>query len=209
MKKIYDQNLINKKIEQYQIKHYFNNQYPFVLMEYEKGETIVSPLQETDYFHFVLEGTISIYFIDREGKQTMVCQDGKLGILGDLEFVDDTKPMFFAEAKTNILTLALSLQECKDKLNQDIPFLHLILESISEKLKQSSSSQFIHSTVEERLMAYLNYYGEINHIGQLAISFHCSRRQIQRVLKTYLDQGIIVKEKKGVYKLVEKQLINI
>lgn len=203
MKKIYDQNLINKKIEQYQIKQYFNNQYPFFLMEYEKGETIVSPLQETDYFQFVLEGTISIYFIDREGKQTMVCQNGQLGILGDLEFVDDTKPMFFAEAKTNILTLALSLQECKDKLNQDISFLHLILESIAKKLKQSSSSQFIHSIVEERLMAYLNYYGEITHIGQLAISFHCSRRQIQRVLKMYLDQGIIVKEKKGVYKLVE------
>ena len=95
MKKIYDQNLINKKIEQYQIKQYFNNQYTFVLMEYEKGETIVSPLQETDYFHFVLEGTISIYFIDREGKQTMVCQNGQLGILGDLEFVDNTNPMFF------------------------------------------------------------------------------------------------------------------
>ena len=52
-----------------------------------------------------------------------------------MEFVDDLKPMFFAEAKTKVKTLALSLKEYKKNLNQDLQFLHTLLNSIASKLK--------------------------------------------------------------------------
>lgn len=203
MKKIYNQEIINKALKENKIEKYFSNKYDFIIIEYEPEETIINPLEKTKYIQFVIEGTFIILFIDQEGKQTIVSQNDELCILGDMEFVDNTNPMFFAEAKTKVKTLAISLKEYKENLDQDLQFLHTLLNSIAVKFKQSSSSQFIHATVEEQLFTYLNYYGEITHIGQLAISFHCSRRQIQRVLKKYLDQGIIVKEKKGVYKLAE------
>lgn len=40
-----------------------------------------------------------ISFIDQEGRQTVVSQSEELCIIGDMEFVDDLNPMFFAEAK--------------------------------------------------------------------------------------------------------------
>ena len=71
------------------------------------------------------------------------------------EFVDDLNPMFFAEAKTKVKTLALSLKDNKEKLNQDIKFLHTLLNSIASKLKQSSTNQFVYQSVEDRFLYYL------------------------------------------------------
>ena len=132
MKKIYDKNLINKVKEEYKIGNYFSKEYEFIVIEYEEGETIINPLEKTQYIQFVLEGTLLISFIDQEGRQT---QSEELCILGDMEFVDDLKPMFFAEAKTKVKTLALSLKEYKKNLNQDLQFLHTLLNSIASKLK--------------------------------------------------------------------------
>ena len=155
MKKIYDKNLINKVKEEYKIDNYFSKEYEFIVIEYEEDETIINPLEKTQYIQFVLEGTLLISFIDQEGRQTVVSQSEELCILGDMEFVDDLNPMFFAEAKTKVKTLALSLKDNKEKLNQDIKFLHTLLNSIASKLKQSSTNQFVYQSIEERFLYYL------------------------------------------------------
>ena len=115
MKKIYDKNLINKVKEEYKIDNYFSKEYEFIVIEYEEDETIINPLEKTQYIQFVLKGTLLISFIDQEGRQTVVSQSEELCILGDMEFVDDLNPMFFAEAKTKVKTLALSLKDNKDE----------------------------------------------------------------------------------------------
>ncbi len=203
MKKIYDKKLINKIKKEYCIEDYFSNNYEFIIIEYEEGETIINPLEKTQYIQFVLEGTLLISFIDQEGRQTIVSQSEELCILGDMEFVDDLNPMFFAEAKTKVKTLALSLKEYKEELNQDFQFLHTLLNSIASKLKQSSTNQFVYQSVEERFLYYMNYYcgGSLSSIEEATSYLHCSRRQLQRVLKKLCDEEIIIKEGKGKYKI--------
>lgn len=203
MKKIYEQNLINKVKEKYKINNYFSKKYEFIMIEYEQGETIINPLEKTSYIQFVVEGTLLISFIDLEGKQTIVSQSEELCILGDMEFVDDLNPMFFAEAKTKVKTLALSLKEDKESLNQDLQFLHTLLNSIAAKLKQSSTNQFVYQSVEERFLYYMHYYckGSLSSIEEATNYLHCSRRQLQRVLKKLCDEGRIIKEGKGKYKI--------
>lgn len=203
MKKIYDKKLIDKIKKEYCIEDYFSNNYEFIIIEYEEGETIINPLEKTQYIQFVIEGTLLISFIDQDGRQTIVSQSEELCILGDMEFVDDLNPMFFAEAKTKVKTLALSLKEYKEKLNQDFQFLHTLLNSIASKLKQSSTNQFVYQSVEERFLYYMNYYcgGSLNSIEEAISYLHCSRRQLQRVLKKLCDEEIIIKEGKGKYKI--------
>lgn len=203
MKKIYDKKLINKIKKEYCIEDYFSNNYEFIIIEYEEGETIINPLEKTQYIQFVIEGTLLISFIDQDGRQTIVSQSEELCILGDMEFVDDLNPMFFAEAKTKVKTLAVSLKEYKEKLNQDLQFLHTLLNSIASKLKQSSTNQFVYQSVEERFLYYMNYYcgGSLNSIEEATSYLHCSRRQLQRVLKKLCDEEIIIKEGKGKYKI--------
>lgn len=203
MKKIYDKKLIDKIKKEYYIEDYFSNNYEFIIIEYEEGETIINPLEKTQYIQFVIEGTLLISFIDQDGRQTIVSQSEELCILGDMEFVDDLNPMFFAEAKTKVKTLALSLKEYKEKLNQDFLFLHTLLNSIASKLKQSSTNQFVYQSVEEHFLYYMNYYcgGSLSSIEEAISYLHCSRRQLQRVLKKLCDEEIIIKEGKGKYKI--------
>ncbi len=203
MKKIYDKKLIDKIKKEYCIEDYFSNNYEFIIIEYEEGETIINPLEKTQYIQFVIEGTLLISFIDQEGRQTIVSQSEELCILGDMEFVDDLNPMFFAEAKTKVKTLAVSLKEYKEELNQDFQFLHTLLNSIASKLKQSSTNQFVYQSVEERFLYYMNYYcgGSLSSIEEATSYLHCSRRQLQRVLKKLCDEEIIIKEGKGKYKI--------
>lgn len=99
MKKIYDKNLINKVKEEYKIDNYFSKEYEFIGIEYEEDETMINPLEKTQYIQFVLEGTLLISFIDQEGRQTVVSQSEELCILGDMEFVDDLNPMFLRKQK--------------------------------------------------------------------------------------------------------------
>ena len=75
-----------------------------------------------------------------------------------MEFVDYLNPMFFAEAKTKVKTLALSLKDNKEKLNQDIKFLHTLLNSVACKLKQSSTNLFVYQSIEERFLYYLKFF---------------------------------------------------
>ena len=173
------------------------------MIEYEQGETIINPLEKTSYIQFVVEGTLLISFIDLEGKQTIVSQSEELCILGDMEFVDDLNPMFFAEAKTNVKTIALSLKKYKEGLNQDLQFLHTLLNSIASKLKQSSTNQFVYQSVEERFLYYMRYYchGTLKSIKEATSYLHCSQRQLQRVLKKLCDEEIIVREGKGKYEI--------
>lgn len=147
MKKIYDKNLINKVKEEYKIDNYFSKKYEFIGIEYEEDETIINPLEKTQYIQFVLEGTLLISFIDQEGRQTVVSQSEELCIIGDMEFV--------------------------------------------------------YQSVEERFLYYLKYYcyGSLKSIEEATNYLHCSRRQLQRILKKLCDEGKMIKEGKGKYKI--------
>ena len=106
-------------------------------------------------------------------------------------------------AKTKVKTLGLSLKDNKEKLNQDIKFLHTLLNSIASKLKQSSTNQFVYQSIEERFLYYLKYYcyGSLKSIEEATNYLHCSRRQLQRILKKLCDEGKMIKEGKGKYKI--------
>lgn len=147
MKKIYDKNLINKVKEEYKIDNYFSKEYEFIGIEYEEDETMINPLEKTQYIQFVLEGTLLISFIDQEGRQTIVSQSEELCILGDMEFV--------------------------------------------------------YQSIEERFLYYLKYYcyGSLKSIEEATNYLHCSRRQLQRILKKLCDEGKMIKEGKGKYKI--------
>lgn len=95
MKKIYQKKVIQDYLEKYKIKDLFDETYDFYLIQYEKGETIIHPMNDTKMFQFVIKGSVSIYTINFEGNQHFVSESDDFMILGDLEFVLGSKPTFF------------------------------------------------------------------------------------------------------------------
>ena len=62
-------------------------------------------------------------------------------------------------------------------------------------------------SVEERVLTFLRDIQPdhtLHGINRGLMQFHCSRRQLQRVIKRLCDEGKLRKLKKGVYILLEK-----
>lgn len=203
MKRIYQKKIVQQYIEKYSIQDYFDNCYNFYLIQYEKGETMIHPMNHTNELQLVINGSFLIYYINQEGRQFFISESDDFTILGDMEFVKNKKPLFFVEANSNVEVLALSIEENKEKLNKDIKFLHSLLESLVFKLYENTAKDFIQETVEEKLLHYIEYScedEELTQVGKAANNIHCSRRQVQRVLKNMCEKGIIYKTGKGKYR---------
>ena len=68
----------------------------------------------------------------------------------------------------------------------------------------SSLNEAVFSSLEEKLLYYLQYtcpHNTLTNVEQTAAHIHCSRRQLQRLLKKLTDGGTLIKIKKGCYRL--------
>lgn len=80
------------------------------------------------------------------------------------------------------------------------------LETLYRKLELSSRTSTTAQSLEERLLFYLQQPqsgGEILHLENLLLHLHCSRRQLQRVLKKLCEEGQLKKIGRGCYRLAE------
>ena len=201
MKRVYDPKNVEKYVNRYHIHDYFDSSYPFYLMEYEKEEMMIHPLKDTKEIQFVVEGEVSIYFIDSNGKQLFVSQTNELCVLGDVEFVRHEKPVYFAQTNTKVVTIALSIEENQLRLNQDLKFLHFLLNSLVDKLHNKSTNEIMNQSVEEKVMNYMELHPTLDNVSVACRNLHCSRRQLQRVLKKLCEDKRIVRLEKGKYVL--------
>lgn len=174
----------------------------FSLVEYQPGEFLTSPNQKTDRLLFLVQGTVAIRSIRPDGSEYVLTSGNRFSMLGDVEFVTRQAPAFYAQASTLVLALALPLSPYAAALEQDVPFLHFLLRSVTEKLEQSSHTEASGSTLEERLLHWMDFHspnGTLTQIGQTAALLHCSTRQLQRVLRHLTETGVLRRMGKGIY----------
>lgn len=174
------------------------------LLEYEKGELINHPLKPLDQFLLIIEGSVSIYDISLDGRIRYISRAGHGALLGDMEFSGSKGQVFYTETMEPVLCLSIPFQENRSVLENDPVFLRFVLCQLAEKL--SFSSVMDAQTLEEKVLQYLrtiqpsHEIRSVNHAMQL---LHCSRRQLQRVLKKLCEEERLEKTKRGNYKLKE------
>ena len=79
-----------------------------------------------------------------------------------------------------------------------------MLRQLAEKLSLSAVMTAFAQTLEERVLFYLKKVQpehEIVSVDHALQPLHCSRRQLQRVLKKLCDEGLLVKTGRGRYRL--------
>lgn len=171
---------------------------------YEKGEYIITPGERLDKILFLVEGTVQIYWIRDDGSISPVNQVKNSAVIGDLEFSNYGIPPFFVEAKSSVICIALSTQKYRRELDCDLRFLHMLLKSYAEKIEVFSTLDVVATTLEERVLLYLNDIcpsHELKGIEATLSQLRCSRRQLQRVLKKLCEENKIEKIGKGRYRL--------
>ena len=186
------------------LKHLYSLPLNFSRLQYEKGEFITSPDKPIENLTFVVKGSIQIYDISPEGRKIPLTLDTGLTMLGDQEFCHRGSIPFFVETETRTLCVSLPLEASREVLDNDIPFLHALADSLSAKLEDFTRTETRVQTVKEKVLFYMeNVYpdGILNGIDSTAVQLRCSRRQLQRVLKELCESGEIKQAGKGKYRL--------
>lgn len=176
------------------------------LITFEKGELLNHPLRPLDQFLLIIESNIIIYSISHDGNIRYISRAGCGTLLGDMEFSGAEGQILYTEATDNVLCLSIPFRENRSALENDPVFLRFVLSHLAEKLSLSSTMDAMVQTLEEKVLLYLRKIQpshEISSVNEAMQTLHCSRRQLQRILKKLCMEELLVKTSRGHYRLNE------
>lgn len=205
MKRFYDKALIETYLKQTNYASILNGlQEHLFIVKYEKNEFVTIPLQQEHLFQIILQGTVSIYFIRDDGSAYSLTTSRKNELLGEMELFQHQTSNVYAEAKDEVICLALSIEASKGALLQNCRFLQLVCESLTQKMESVTTLDAAPAGLKQRVLIYMKYKcsnGELKGLQQAAFHLNCSSRQLQRILNQYEADGTVTKTGKGAYKL--------
>ena len=174
------------------------------LLEFEKGELLNGPMKPLEHFFIIVRGSVSIYNLTEDGGIRYITKSGCGTLLGDMEFSGVDQQLFYAEAAEATLCIAIPFHENQNALKNDQVFLRFVLEQLAKKLSCSAILDASSQTLEEKVLFYLRIVQPdhaISSITEALQPLHCSRRQLQRVVKKLCDEKVLAKTGKGRYRL--------
>ena len=175
------------------------------LRRYYKGELINTPIRPLKEFCLILDGHIRIYGIREDGSSFSVHMEGNGALLGDMEFCRSDFVPFYTEAITNVLCAVLPMEKHRSELEQNPYFLRFLLDSLAEKVMLTARLDRPAQSVEDKILTFLREIQPdhtLHSINEGLTYFHCSRRQLQRVVYKLCSEGMLKKIGKGQYQLV-------
>lgn len=207
METIHNHRLYDQYIESRQIRNLFNGELPhFLLLHYAPGELLTTPFSPSGYLQLVVDGELLLYDMPDESSTVSLHSDFyDVNVLGDMELLGVPFTPLFVEAKSDVYTLALYLEQQRQRLLDDPVFLRYLCTSMAEKLNGAvmGSNQLTLSQKVRRSLRYAEPGQSISGIAAIAGSLNVSSRQLMRVLKEFCELGVLEHEKKGVYRVLK------
>ncbi len=202
MQLIHDKKMLETILEKEKI-HFRDRPQSVRLLQYEKGELLTQPLTPLCQFLIVERGSVQIYGMDESSRKYGIALSKKGTLLGDVEFCKDKISPFFTEATETVLCLAIPFHQNRFQLENDAIFLQFVMAQLANKLTMMAKMELTVQTLEEKVLLYLqdawpNH--EIASVNEALSSLHCSRRQLQRVLKKLCEKGELEKCGRGHYR---------
>lgn len=207
MKQVHDENMLEQYINRYHINEIFDTpNLAFRLCQYEQGEILNYNRDLSNYLQFLVSGAVQIYSVRGDGNRYPLCFLNDFTLLGDMEFCGETSLPFFVEATRSVMCIELPLYNFRNALLNDNTFLRFLLRSVGHKMALFTQSEASFTSLEEKLLHFLEYDcpdHQFQGVEATAVHLRCSRRQLQRLLKTLTERKIIEKTGKGIYRLIE------
>ena len=208
METVNDRKLRDYYLETRRIHDLFSTCVPnFFLLHYRPGALLTNPFSPSQYLQFVVEGELLLYDMPDEDSTVMIQTTyNEVNLLGEVELLDAQFTPFFVEARTDVYTLALYLEQYQQILLNDPAFLRYLCSCLASKLNGAVASS-VQMPLKKRVALSLQYADDsqcITDIGRLAKTFNVSNRQLLRVLKDFCREGILEHSQKGVYRILKK-----
>lgn len=202
---IQNEQLLNTLLRNEGILEYFETQgLGFRLIRYGKHELICGPDKPLDQLLFLVKGSVWVYSLREDGSSVSISRGVGRTVLGTMEFARRGLPAFYTETREETLCVALPLEENRAVLEQDRVFLRFVMGHLAEMIVTSALLGHGEQPVEERLLVFLRDIQPdhtLHSINSGLLQFHCSRRQLQRVVKKLCQEGTLERLGKGRYRL--------
>jgi len=179
----------------------------FQLNHFEKGELICNIDDEMDRLYFVVKGKVKVYTITPEGKKLILRFINLLAVVGDIEFIQNSKAHNAVEACSEVVAISISHTVIRNKLLQHPKLMNFLLENIANTLKISTRFTALNLLypVEVRVASYLlsistdcngnMYKGDLDatSVTSIADFIGGSYRHVIRVLQKFYNEKLIEK----------------
>ena len=178
----------------------------FRLARFQKGELLIAPHKPMEQFLFLARGRVNIYGLRESGSSFSVYLAGQNVLLGDMEFIRREPLPLFTEAMEEVLCVTLPMERHRAALEQDRAFLQYLLRSASEKFLRLALIEHPEQSLEEKLLTFLRGIQPdhtLHGIYTGTLQLHCSRAQLQRVVRKLCQEGRMRKLGKGEYQLIQ------
>lgn len=206
MKRIFDKDKIEKAVSGSRYRDILGRlPVDFFLTEYEAGEFLPTSEEGGAVLQIVVTGTLSIYYIRDDGSSYALAFSEKDEILGQMEFFGGGgSDVIFAEVKKKLVCIAISADKYKDVLLKDAEFLFVLAQSLTNVIDKITMQNAALPSLQERVYSYMLYRCEekrLKGVENAAFHLHCSPRQLQRILNSFVENGTAKKTGKGTYEL--------
>lgn len=202
-----DEKRLRTLIRTYKIDTLFSaDDLPFELAVFEKGEFLNNVIDPQDYLCFPVSGTYRILHVRDDDSVSIVYAGSEFTCFGDMEFACNDRSLFLIEIVRRTTCIILPLANIRDQLKNDPVFLYYLLSSAADKLERITWSTAIPKDMRQRVLHYIRTEcpnGILQGVGIACIRLNCSRRQLQRILKSMCDDGILAHTAKGTYTLTK------
>lgn len=179
-------------------------------VSFQKGDYICTQGQAITELTYILSGRVKIVRSLSNGKEHILEMPHQPQLLGDVELMTNQLAGSSVIALEEVQAVQLPLND-KESLLQDPAFLYQIGRNLATALHKQgiSASRNVSYPVKERLATHILNIEEQD-IFQLspsilASSFGTSYRHVQRVIKQFIDQGIIEKKAFKTYRILQRK----
>lgn len=202
-------------IKQYQLDGIFSEETINYInaLTYKTGEILVYSGDEVDQLYILVKGKIKVSTALPNGRTMLLRFTSPLSLLGDLELIDNEQAKVQVECMEICEFLVIPHRIIHEYEMQRPVFLHYLLRQICTKMNSNfhSATMNVLTNVEHRFASYLlsmsgdytqSSYSkdelETSKLTEIAEMLGTSYRQLNRVVKKFTEEKLILKEKKKI-----------
>jgi len=211
MKIINSPNLLKKYIELYNISSIFSNNLEkyMSLYQFKKNEHLFTSSEKVNYFYLLVAGGTKIVLNLENGKSLLIDYSKPLEMLGEMEIINNPYSKYDIIATEDTTVIGISMSIFSKLIADDPIFWKYLYSSTLNKLQATVNSNIISSSYsfEHVLANYLITHAvekgdeiliESTSFNDLSQLLGTSYRHLNRVLKKFIEQGLIKKDKRRI-----------
>ncbi|ACT01597.1 Crp/Fnr family transcriptional regulator [Paenibacillus sp. JDR-2] len=201
MKEILDDARIDRYLAQYALDDVFPSslRQHLTLYRFEPDDTLCKQGEIPEYIFFLMRGKVKVYTTSADGKTLLINFTSPLGVLGEIECLNELENLNTVSAVTPVETVAFHKRWLK-LYREEVPFLQFMLHLVTEKFynKSVSLSFNLLYPVEVRLASYLlsvttpdDARVSTAHLKDMANLIGTSYRHLNRIILNFTSANLI------------------